>query len=93
MRCAFELPDLPVAAPVVGDFNNDGWSDVVVTGTHGVYGLALERRVGTKLFTLLAGTLLVLLLVAFAVNASADLHKPVSHASPAPCARARARAR
>jgi hypothetical protein len=29
-----QLDDIPVASPVVGDFSNDGWNDLIIVGAH-----------------------------------------------------------
>lgn len=62
------IEDIPVGAPVIADFSGDGYSDVIISTTHGYYGFVLERRVGTKLFTLLVGAILAALLVVLVIH-------------------------
>jgi hypothetical protein len=55
IRTTMSLPRAPVSAPVVGDFNDDGVVDLIVTTATAYYGFAIERRpnVGGALFAAL----------------------------------------
>lgn len=63
VRATINLPRPPVSAPVLGDFNNDGVADVIITTANGYYSFAIERRpnVGGALFAALVAILLIIL--------------------------------
>jgi hypothetical protein len=67
-RFRVHLEDVPVSAPIVADFDHDGWNDVIVVTAQGVYGYSLHRSVGTQLFSLLTGVLLASLAIVFATK-------------------------
>jgi hypothetical protein len=68
IRSESELEEVPVSTPIVADFNNDGWNDVIVVGPAGIYGYTLERHVATKFFTLVVGFAIACLVVVSLLN-------------------------
>jgi hypothetical protein len=63
-----KIPDFPIANAVIGDINNDGVNDIIITTSSGYFGFVLERRLGVKLFTVLIGLLLICLVLSFIVR-------------------------
>ena len=70
VRATMSLPNQPVGAPMLGDFNDDGVVDIVVPTAVAFHGFAVERRanVGGALFTALVAILLIILAVVWVVN-------------------------
>jgi len=56
----FPLP--PTGLPVVGDFNNDGYNDIIIETNNGFYGFAQVRGTGSVLFRVLIAVLLIILI-------------------------------
>ncbi len=72
IRSVTALEDFSISTPVYGDWNNDGWNDIVLIGTRGYYGYALERRIGTNIFVILMGVLITVVVIAFIYNVIDD---------------------
>eukprot|EP00808_Paulinella_micropora_P017153 g32257.t1 len=72
------LPSTPVSPPVVGDFNNDGVSDLLIMTTGGLHGLASYSTPGSRVFLVLLVFLLCILLVALLMKALQSSGKPHS---------------
>jgi len=70
VRATMGLPQQPVGAPALGDFNDDGVIDIVLVSSGGYFAFALERRpnVGGALFAALIAILLVILGAVWAMN-------------------------
>jgi len=64
---------VPVSLPTVGDFNNDGLTDVIVVTPNAYYGYALESTTGSILFPALV--ILLLGAMAFLAIYSNLVHK------------------
>ncbi len=72
IRCQTKLDDYSTISPIPGDWNNDGWNDIILIGTRGYYGYVMERRIGNNIFTILIGVVLTALMVAFVSNMFED---------------------
>eukprot|EP00823_Brevimastigomonas_motovehiculus_P006167 TRINITY_DN4981_c0_g1_i1.p1 TRINITY_DN4981_c0_g1~~TRINITY_DN4981_c0_g1_i1.p1 ORF type:complete len:882 (-),score=169.57 TRINITY_DN4981_c0_g1_i1:218-2863(-) len=68
LRTETPINDLTMSPPIIGDFNNDGFNDIILVGTQGYYGFLCVRSIGFKLLTVLVGILLVAMLIAFAIR-------------------------
>ena len=55
---------------VVGDFNNDGYNDVVIVTAQGFAGYTLHRRMGSQVGLWFCSILMVVLVVALAYKIS-----------------------
>eukprot|EP00742_Colponemidia_sp_Colp-10_P011071 GILJ01012249.1.p1 GENE.GILJ01012249.1~~GILJ01012249.1.p1 ORF type:complete len:700 (+),score=92.80 GILJ01012249.1:149-2248(+) len=66
------LPEVPVALPVPGDWDNDGYNDLIVVTAKGFHGYVQERRVGSRFFAILVGLLAVVLVGFIIVNSSSE---------------------
>mmetsp|Transcript_20779 Transcript_20779/g.36996 ORF Transcript_20779/g.36996 Transcript_20779/m.36996 type:complete len:767 (+) Transcript_20779:56-2356(+) len=75
VRATADIPAVPIARPIFGDFSGDGYTDIIIWTSDGLHGYVLRRRRATQLFVLLIGAAVVALGVALAfsaVNSSLD---------------------
>ena len=84
VKATAPLSDIPIAQPVVGDFNNDGIMDVIITTPSGYFGFAIERPVdiGISIFSGFVG-IVVVILVAIVMIDSFDFEQDLNSATKA----------
>jgi hypothetical protein len=54
------LVDVPISRIATGDWSRDGLTDIIVVTPLGYYGLTMEERMGTAIFSLLLWATLLL---------------------------------
>eukprot|EP01133_Synstelium_polycarpum_P012147 gene12147-14213_t len=59
---------LPMAPPVVGDFNNDGQNDIIVATLHGFHAYQMTRGYSTMLFTLIGLMVMVVFILLLVIG-------------------------
>ncbi|KAG9132276.1 hypothetical protein Leryth_012959 [Lithospermum erythrorhizon] len=65
MLASVELPASPTHALVTEDFSNDGFTDLILITSNGVYGFVQTRQPGALFFSTLVGCLLIVMVVLF----------------------------
>jgi len=55
------LPDVPIATAVAGDFNNDGYTDLIIATKAAYYGYVMKRKAGTKIMGMISGVFLMVI--------------------------------
>lgn len=62
---SFELPGSPTHTLILEDFSGDGFTDIILVTSGGVYGFVLTRQPGALFFSTLVGCLIVIMGVVF----------------------------
>jgi hypothetical protein len=75
LRIALDLPSesSPVGGPALGDANNDGTTDIVITTRKGFVGISLHRGPTTKVFFALVMMLIGIMALVLVVNVTGVL--------------------
>lgn len=62
---SIELPGSPTHALVLEDFSGDGFTDIILVTSSGVYGFVQTRQPGALFFSTLVGCLIIIMGVIF----------------------------